>query len=303
MAMSTTVNVELGYAGLAAAVTLHRDESAVLDRAAVLVRRLGGGITLVHALGGMPFVDEDLYATGALEEALEGLSRAAEERLAELRAARPEVPDSMLVTGRTWSAVNHAAAQRGLGLIVVGFHAHLTLLGSTAESVVHHAERDVLVVRTDRYEEQGPAEYRHVMAATDLGGRSLHAVRKAALLAGALEARLTLAHAVERFPVDRENDHIPPENRDPLEYRRELMVQRLVDLAAEVGRPDAQCRVAVTEGGAARAVAGLVESCGADLLVIGGHRHRGVATLFGDTADGIVHHAGCDVLVVRDQSH
>lgn len=37
----------------------------------------------------------------------------------------------------------------------------------------------------------------------------------------------------------------------------------------------------------------------ADLIVVGGHGKHGIRLLLGSTADGITHHAECDVLAVR----
>ena len=36
-----------------------------------------------------------------------------------------------------------------------------------------------------------------------------------------------------------------------------------------------------------------------DLIVLGSHGKHGVALLLGSTADGVLHHAQCDVLAVR----
>ena len=38
---------------------------------------------------------------------------------------------------------------------------------------------------------------------------------------------------------------------------------------------------------------------GADLVVVGSHGRHGLALLFGSTANGVLHGAGCDVLAVR----
>jgi universal stress protein A len=36
-----------------------------------------------------------------------------------------------------------------------------------------------------------------------------------------------------------------------------------------------------------------------DLIIVGGHGRHGISLLLGSTADGIMHHAHCDVLAIR----
>ncbi len=36
-----------------------------------------------------------------------------------------------------------------------------------------------------------------------------------------------------------------------------------------------------------------------DLIIVGGHGRHGISLLLGSTADGIMHHADCDVLAIR----
>lgn len=38
----------------------------------------------------------------------------------------------------------------------------------------------------------------------------------------------------------------------------------------------------------------------ADLIIVGGHGRHGISLLLGSTADGVTHHAECDVLAVRN---
>lgn len=40
-----------------------------------------------------------------------------------------------------------------------------------------------------------------------------------------------------------------------------------------------------------------------DLIVVGSHGRHGLALLLGSTANGVLHHAPCDVLAVRLQNN
>jgi universal stress protein A len=47
---------------------------------------------------------------------------------------------------------------------------------------------------------------------------------------------------------------------------------------------------------------GLAEEINANLIVVGSHGRHGLALIFGSTANGVLHGAGCDVLAVRVKS-
>ena len=41
------------------------------------------------------------------------------------------------------------------------------------------------------------------------------------------------------------------------------------------------------------------EKLKADLIIVGSHGRHGIQLLLGSTANGVIHHAHCDVLAVR----
>jgi len=56
---------------------------------------------------------------------------------------------------------------------------------------------------------------------------------------------------------------------------------------------------AVTDGKPAAVIVEAAEGLGADLIVVGNRRMQGVQRVLGAVANDIVHHAPCDVLVVK----
>lgn len=59
-------------------------------------------------------------------------------------------------------------------------------------------------------------------------------------------------------------------------------------------------RVSVRYGRPASEIQAEAERLGADLIVVGSHARRGLArVVLGSTANGVLHGAGCDVLVIR----
>jgi universal stress protein A len=143
------------------------------------------------------------------------------------------------------------------------------------------------------------AGYRHIVAALDLSPATAQVLSRARELARDWGARLTLVHVFEYLP--------PIDLADsPLgsigwavdeEALRELHQQRLRELAEREDLGDAE-RVLLT-GLAREEIVRHAEEKAADLIVIGSHGRRGIARLLGSTANGVMHHAGCDVLAVR----
>lgn len=138
--------------------------------------------------------------------------------------------------------------------------------------------------------------YKKVLVAIDLGETSAGVLEKALELASAQQAELHVLHAVEPLsityggdiPMDFSSiqDEIYDQARDQLtsfcdarniaESRRHLVI----------GRPESEIAATATE-------------LAVDLIVVGSHARFGLALLLGSTADGVLHHAQCDVLAVR----
>ena len=84
--------------------------------------------------------------------------------------------------------------------------------------------------------------YRRVLLVVDLTEDSIAIGRKARVLATAMQAQVELLHVVEFVPVEPMGDTLMP----AVQVEEELLQsarQRLTALAAELGLPDAVCRV------------------------------------------------------------
>ncbi|RMD68888.1 MAG: universal stress protein [Gammaproteobacteria bacterium] len=139
--------------------------------------------------------------------------------------------------------------------------------------------------------------YRHILAAIDLSPYSLAVLRRGLILRDAYQARLTVLHVVEYvFPLDM--DYVlPPIDRVEAELMEEghkkvealLKEAGMEGIPAEVVASPTPWEAIVEEG----------KRQGADLLVLASHGHRGIRALIGTTLDRVLHHACCDILVVR----
>ena len=78
---------------------------------------------------------------------------------------------------------------------------------------------------------------------------------------------------------------------------RDSLSERVGKLAEPFGI--GQDRVFVEFGGVTNQVIEKAAGLGADLIVLGSHGRHGIQLLLGSTANGVLHHADCDVLAVR----
>jgi len=278
-------NSLLNYRNILAGVSMQAEGHPAVLRAVNIASKTDGQVTLAHVASTAGSAD-NLKAT-----------------LKELQAKHPEVMNIKLSTGQTWAAINEMADEAEADVIVIGSHVHSqlrALLGTTTDQVLHHAGRDVLIVRNDAYTTgRAPTDYRHIVAAIDVKCVNRDVCRKAAELASTYGADLSMLYVVEHFPVDRENDDIAREDEDPLEHQKLVRERDLMRIAEEIGRPDAGIEVIISNDSANRALPDYALANTVDLIVIGSREHAGLNALLGSTPDAIVHRAPCDVLVVQ----
>jgi len=286
------------YRQLLAAIDLSDATDSVVARAVDIGRLCEADVDLAHVLEGLPTYLNQAVSSNELDEILDKGTHWNRERMAELKARQPGIREIHGVTGILADGIRDLIARIGADLLLVGAHdrrGFAALFRDRSDEILHRAPCDTLVVK-----KEAPAQsYGHLLAAVDLTGEEARIIERAAGLAGVLGADLTLMHVIEHFPVDRSNLIIPPEDEDPLAFEREQTLSRLRELAQTAGVGDCGQEVAVSAATANREIPAFAAAKGVDLILVGAHGRHGVGRLLGSTADGIVHRAGCDVLVVR----
>ena len=184
-------------------------------------------------------------------------------------------------------AMLDAAEQQRADLLVVGATTHdrfpLSLLGSTARTVVRQSHRPVLMMRTDR-----PPLPARVLLATDLSPSSARAIEIAMKIGkvGAAELRALLV-------ID--------EALRSLSLKQDLLGTVAEDqLAAFLGRfgTGAAIERITREGRPAETILEHAEEWGADLIALGTHGRTGFERfLVGSVAESVLGSAGCHVLI------
>lgn len=138
------------YSGILLAVDFHPETREVATKAKALADSQGASLRLVHVMEpvSIAYGGEFPLDLGELHREMEKQAR---EQLDAL-AAELGVPEQRrhLEIGITEREILRLAKDTGIDLIVVGSHGRhglALLLGSTANSILHHAECDVLAVR------------------------------------------------------------------------------------------------------------------------------------------------------------
>jgi universal stress protein A len=140
--------------------------------------------------------------------------------------------------------------------------------------------------------------YKHILLAVDFYEHCEAVANRAKDLSIKFQAKLSIVHVVDSMPItDAGYGADIPFN---LDLTSELMAgakTRLAKLAEKLGV--AKDRLWLEMGSPKSEIIRVAEENDVDLIVIGSHGRHGLALLLGSTANGVLHHANCDVLAVR----
>ena len=139
-----------------------------------------------------------------------------------------------------------------------------------------------------------------VVVPIDFSALSTAALKKGRQIAQQFGSKLHLIHAVEPVTRDVECILVPPELE---EINQRLLAERkmrLESLRREVTGAGIDCRAEVRFGSPWRVIVEYAKRAKCDLIVIPTHGNTGPKhLLWGSTAERVVQHARCCVLVVR----
>lgn len=142
------------------------------------------------------------------------------------------------------------------------------------------------------------AQYQHIMIATDFSKHSAEVCAKAVELAERYQAKLSICHVVEDFPLtDFAYEPMISVDIDMREAMLEAGKKQIAEQANKFAIPTE--RQWVEFGSPGYDIVRLAEEQHVDLIIVGSHGRHGLRLLLGSTANAILHHAQCDVLAVR----
>ena len=282
---------------------------AALDRAVVIARAVGATVTLLHVIedgataGSIGYSPDTVVVGDAIDP------QAMAERLHGL--AQSKIPSeclgqSLVSTGAAGPTIVAIAQQRAADLIVVATRGHSSLaralLGSTADYLVREGLIPVLTVparpdAADAGEENFTGQIKQILIPMDLSEPSLKSFVYGVSLARRLNATVMLAHVVPYLTIPRGEPM--QESRLNL-HAADAAETKLREISRGAIAHDVAISTTIATGEAVEEINRLAVELSSDLLVIATHGTGGVErALLGSTAQKILHHATCPVLVVR----
>jgi nucleotide-binding universal stress UspA family protein len=138
----------------------------------------------------------------------------------------------------------------------------------------------------------------HILVPIDFSEYSDHALDYAIPFASKLQARLTLLHVIEVFPVsDTEAVMLPPDYFLELEVSANRQMRSYLERVTTAGLKG---EVAVVHGTPFQVITETAKERQIDLIIMGTHGRTGLRHLWlGSVAERVVRLAPCPVLVVR----
>lgn len=142
------------------------------------------------------------------------------------------------------------------------------------------------------------SQYNHILLTIDFSEYDEFVAQKAKDLAQKLNAELSIIHILDDIPMPgTPYGTVIPLNEDssyPMLEAEKTQLKQMAD----------QLSIAPTKrwlvwGEAKQEIALFAEREKIDLIIVGSHGRHGIALLLGSTANGVLHHAKCDVLAVR----
>lgn len=275
------------------AVDFSPESHGAAKYAAALSRTLAAPMALLHshhvpamaAYGRAAAPDWDLYIPGPADERNE-----LELWVEEFRREGADV-SPLFVEGSPAGAF--ARNTEPGDLLIVGTHVRgdiaRTLLGSSAERIVRNAHCPTIVIPPDCRRRAIAT----IVAATDFSAASRHALRVACDFAQLVGARVQVVHVVA-------DEHVKAhEHYEVHEAIAGMVEAATADLKTMLGDlPDVPS--SVRTGIPHQEIIEAAEAANADLIAIGLHGHNPIeAAVLGSTANHVLRHALCPVLVTR----
>jgi nucleotide-binding universal stress UspA family protein len=269
-------------------------------------RDMGATLSLAHVVPTLFPADSAHIGTVVEEKRLVKEAKLFLENFRDKQIPQSILGQNIILTGTAWDEITELAQVDKFDLIVMGTHGHTALqhlwLGSTAENVVRHAPCPVLTVREQQISVfmpgENPIRARKILVPTDFSELSNKALKSALALAQRFHAKIDLVHVLEAPPYPEFGyAHIPMKEAG-LRQAAESELAKLRDkFPALIGLID---YTPIRTGNAPYEIVQTARELNADLVVIATHGRTGIKRLaLGSTAEKVVRHAHCPVLVLR----
>jgi nucleotide-binding universal stress UspA family protein len=293
-----------------ATTDLSNESIAGVRYAVALAKKAGAAVALLHVvelpppppMPGMRSVTHSLQDSKIAKHA-----RARLKTLAKRESKGDLNVTPILRSGNSFYGIITTARERAADLIVMATHGYTgakrVLLGSTTERVVRHAPCPVLTVparTTPRRTGKMSLDLKKILVPIDFSKTSETALPWAALVAAESNAELILLHVVEKFPIDYVlGRELMNETITPLRKQAEAELKRMAESLNKF--TGLKVSAVVRDGAPFKEICSAAQKLGADLIALTTRGYTGLKHAWiGSTAERVVRHASCPVLVVRE---
>lgn len=207
--MQTATPTRIQLQEILAATDFSDTSAKALSYAKALARRFGSHLLLVHVSEPLPAVEPRAATWFDIEQTVSPLDEALDSEAASLRSEGMNA-ESINAEGSAGHEIVLLARAHKSELIVVGTHGHRgfdrLLFGSTAETVLRHADCPVLTVGPAAAEApEGPWKPKELVCATSLDPKCAATAAYAYTLAASLGANFTFFHLEDPWQPDKED--------------------------------------------------------------------------------------------------
>jgi len=280
-----------------------------------LAQRFGATVHLAHVHG--YFYPAGFFAPGAPIPMspvtyLEDAQKLAEQRLKDLaKKYRVTGTCHARIGGPVFDEICWVAREISADLIVTSTHGHTglkrALLGSTAERLIQHSPCPVFVARKRSTKHSQPGESKPgstgaidtIVVPVDFSACSLAGLKYAVQFAEKFAAKILVFHVVDLGPLITADGYAMYDlsaSTERIVQEAERRMREFVN-AVKFGRVTHD--TAVAAGGRVDGICTVARLQKADLIISATHGWTGFKhALIGSTAEGVVRHAPCAVLVV-----
>jgi nucleotide-binding universal stress UspA family protein len=279
--------------------------SEVLAFVLPLLKKFGAELHLVHVFASdyplaslvtMPLIVPEIEVSRRVHSHLKDVA------LQQAIALRRE--NIHAVKGQPFAQICRLAREIQADLIVTATRGltglkHLAL-GSTAERVVRHAPCPVLVVHAKGGRAKRPsATFKKIVVPVDFSRCSAKGLAYARALAKKFDAKLVLVHSVDLHAYNTNPEYSLYDFPPLLAATEKAAREQMRELVYDTDWKGVKVENSVESGHAGDQVCRRAQEVGADLIVTATHGHTGLKhVLLGSTAEYVVRHAPCPVLVV-----
>ena len=202
-------------------------------------------------------------------------------------------------------AIVEYVKHNAIDLVVLGSHgrtglAHV-LLGSVAQEVVRHCPVNVLVVGHNDDHAIHPEGYRTIACAIDFSLHSKRALKDAAALAMAHQAKLVVMHVISTVPHPAYYMAASDVLSDVFPRLESFAKKQMAELVAELALPEnVDVETLILEGVIHEKINEVTRQHNASVLVVGTEGNTGLERfLLGSVAEKVLRTAPCPVLAVK----